>query len=275
MLTEDACQEENPSRQLSFFRLFSRLGVCLFFLWYDVYFCCSETALFNVLKGLGEYENVNSRRKRASPANSRTKSVQTESRVKLLIKEGLQVLQNQFCAKDEKLCRSGPKGNAGRRGRPGFRGRPGPPGKPGPEGPPGKHGPVGPPGPVGIKGDLGVPGVPGPMGPRGPPGQKGTKGEPGQSITAPSLLQNPVETTVNQSQTAILKCSADGNPTPQITWSKMNSRLPVGRHKVESSGALILKDVRPEDDGVYSCEAHNLLGSVNASAKLTVQCKST
>ena len=53
----------------------------------------------------------------------------------------------------------------------------------------------------------------------------------------------------------------------------MNSRLPVGRHKVESSGALILKDVRPGDQGVYSCEAKNLLGSVNASAKLTVQCK--
>ena len=87
------------------------------------------------------------------------------------------------------------------------------------------------------------------MGPRGPPGQKGTKGEPGQSITATSLLQSPVETTVNQSQTAILKCSTDGNPTPQITWSKMNSRLPVRRHKVESSGALILKNVRPEDEG--------------------------
>ena len=126
---------------------------------------------------------------------------------------------------------------------------------------------------MGIKGDLGIPGVPGPMGPKGPPGQKGTKGEPGQSITAPSLLQSPVETTVNQSQRAILKCSTDGNPTPQITWSKMNSRLPVGRHKVESSGTLILNDVRPQDEGLYSCEAKNLLGNVNASAKLTVQCK--
>ena len=42
---------------------------------------------------------------------------------------------------------------------------------------------------------------------------------------------------------------------------------------VESSGALIVKDVRPGDDGVYSCRAENLLGSVNATAKLTVQCK--
>ena len=133
----------------------------------------------------------------------------------------------------------------------------------------------GPTGRLGIKGDRGIPGVPGPMGPRGPPGQKGTKGEPGQSITAPSLLQSPVKTTVNQSQTAILKCSADGYPTPQVTWSKLNSQLPVGRHVVESSGALILKDVRPGDEGVYSCKAKNLLGSVNASAKLTVQCKHT
>ena len=103
------------------------------------------------MKGLGRYENVNSRQKRASPDNSQPTSVQTASQVRLLIKEELRVLQNQFCAKDEKLCRSGPRGKTGRRGRPGSQGRPGPPGKPGPEGPLGKHGPVGPSGPIGIQ----------------------------------------------------------------------------------------------------------------------------
>ena len=102
---------------------------------------------------------------------------------------------------------------------------------------------------------------------------KGAKGEPGQSISAPSLLQPPVRTTVNESQTAILKCTADGNPPTQVTWSKLNSSLPVGRHVLESSGALIMNNVRPEDDGVYSCRAKNLLGSMNATTKLTVQCK--
>ena len=68
---------------------------------------------------------------------------------------------------------------------------------------------------MGIKGDLGVPGDPDPAGPRGPPGIKGAKGEPGQSISAPSLLQRPVEKTVNESQTAILKCTAHGNPPPR------------------------------------------------------------
>ena len=126
---------------------------------------------------------------------------------------------------------------------------------------------------MGIKGDVGVPGDPGPVGPRGPPGMKGEKGEPGQSISAPSLLQRPVEMTVNESQTAILKCTVDGNPSPKVTWSRLNLSLPVGRHVVESTGALTVKEVKPEDEGVYSCRAENLLGQVNASAKLTVQCK--
>ncbi len=118
-----------------------------------------------------------------------------------------------------------------------------------------------------------MPGDPGPVGPRGPPGLKGVKGEPGQSISAPSLLQRPVGMSVNESQTAILKCTADGNPSPKVTWSRLNSSLSVDRHVIESSGALIVKDVRPGDDGVYSCKAENLLGQVNASATLTVQCK--
>ena len=125
---------------------------------------------------------------------------------------------------------------------------------------------------MGLKGDLGVPGDPGPAGPRGLPGQKGVKGEPGKSIAAPSLLQRPVETTVNESQTAILKCVADSNPTPQITWSKLNSSLPAGRYAVSSS-ALIVKEIRSEDDGVYRCRAENLLGSINATAKLRGQSK--
>ena len=210
----------------------------------------------------GDQENI-SRLKRSSPTNSQQKSVQTAADVKLLIKEEFRLLQKQVCAKDETLCRGSP----GRRGRPGTRGRPGP------EGPPEKHGPIGPPGAMTVKGDLGLLGKPGPAGPVGPPGEKGVKGGPGKSTSAPSLLQPPVKTTVNESQTAIFKCTADSNPPAHVTWSKQNSSLPVGRYVVESSGALIVNDVRPGDEGFYSCRADNLLGSVNATAKLTVQCE--
>ena len=161
-------------------------------------------------------------------------------------------------------------GIKGDRGLPGLPGPPGPRGPPGPPGPPGKHAPVGPQGPIGKEGARGMQGPAGPPGPRGPPGKKGA---PGQSISAPSLLQPPVETTINASLTAILKCTAAGNPPPKVTWFKVNSTLPVGRHVVESSGALILQDIRPEDEGQYTCKAENVMGTINASARLTVQCK--
>ena len=188
-------------------------------------------------------------------------SHQTASYVNLLIKQELGFLQNQFCAKNETLCRPGPKGTRGR------------PGKTGPTGSPGKHGPLGPEGPQGIKGDPGLSGNPGPPGPRGPQGMKGVKGEPAQPLSAPSLVQPLSAMTVNESQTAILKCTVEGNPSPQVSWSKVKGSLPVGRHVVASSGSLVLNDVRSDDDGVYTCRAENLLGSFNASAKLTVQCK--
>ena len=201
---------------------------------------------------LGLQHSLSREKRNISPGHNLTLSA---SEVQVLIKQELGVLQNQVCAKDHTLCRPGPKGNTGRRGRPGTRGKPGPPGILGPNGPPGKHGPIGRQGPMGIKGDVGISGKPGPMGPRGHPGLKGDKGDPGESISAPSLLQGPIGMTVNESQTAIFKCTADGNPRPKVTWSKLNSSLPVGRHVVESSGALIVKDVRPGDDGVYGCEA--------------------
>ena len=179
-------------------------------------------------------------------------------------------MQNQFFAKDRTLGRPGPKGNRGRRGKAGTRGKPGPPGKPGPNGPPG---PIGAQGPKGTKGDIGKPGSLGSVGLTGPSGVKGAKGEPGQSLSAPSLLERPVGMTVNESQTAMLKCTADGNPKPKVTWSKLNSTLPFGRHVVESRGQLIVRDLKRGDEGVYSCRAESFLGQVNASAKLSVHCK--
>jgi len=127
---------------------------------------------------------------------------------------------------------------------------------------------------MGMKGDPGVPGDVGPPGPRGPQGVKGDKGEQGKSLSAPRLIEAPVGVTVIEGQTAVLKCMADGYPSPKLTWSKINSSLPVGRHVIAPSTALIIKNVKSEDAGDYSCSAQNLLGSTNASAPLKVQCES-
>ena len=143
-------------------------------------------------------------------------------------------------------------------------------GRPGPRGSPGKHGPPGPPGPQGSKGSQGPQGVQGPPGPQGP---QGPKGDPGKSISAPSIVAPPMCMVVNESGTASFQCEAVGNPEPKVTWLKQNSSLSPDKRVVPSRGGLMITNVTLQDDGMYTCEAENILGKASASASLTVQCE--
>ena len=150
----------------------------------------------------------------------------------------------------------GDKGDDGRRGRKGAQGVMGPPGRSG------KQGIIGPPGTrgeKGIKGDIGVPGIP------------GIKGEPGESISVPKVTISPSQLTVNESNTAALFCSASGNPTVQISWTKVNGSLPGNRTTLKADGLMQIADVRLEDAGKYKCVARNILGKDEKTASLIVQ----
>lgn len=41
----------------------------------------------------------------------------------------------------------------------------------------------------------------------------------------------------------------------------------------EDDKSLIIKNVVPDDDGIYICEAHNGVGQISAKAQLVVNCK--
>jgi len=54
--------------------------------------------------------------------------------------------------------------------------------------------------------------------------------------------------------TLTLNCSATGDPRPIISWKRQGAALPVGRsHRVND--ALILRDFRVGDAGIYICVA--------------------
>ena len=75
---------------------------------------------------------------------------------------------------------------------------------------------------------------------------------------------------INESQSAILNCSASGYPPPVVAWSKVNGSLPKERFLVDSSGKLELKNATVHDSGTYQCKASNILGSEEDKSEIEV-----
>jgi len=121
-------------------------------------------------------------------------------------------------------------------------------------------------GPAGLKGETGPKGERGGMGPAGMPG---TKGEPGESISVPDVEVSPVTRTVNESGSAYFQCSASGNPTPTIVWSKLENGTEVTLQG-SSGERLHLKNVSANDAGIYKCAATNILGQARRETRLVV-----
>ena len=76
---------------------------------------------------------------------------------------------------------------------------------------------------------------------------------------------------VSETGIASLQCEVKGNPIPQITWLKENSRLLTDKRIVQTRGGLMIRDATSQDGGVYTCKARNILGVVTSTATLTVQ----
>lgn len=100
-------------------------------------------------------------------------------------------------------------------------------------------------------------------------------------------MLRPEDTTVVSSDGsgARLECAALGDPQPAIRWthndkdvkelaSTFSSNVKVlsgGRSGISST--LEIVDLNPDDQGEYVCEASNTVGSVKASARVSIECK--
>uniref|UniRef100_A0A6Q2WWA3 DS cell adhesion molecule like 1 n=1 Tax=Esox lucius TaxID=8010 RepID=A0A6Q2WWA3_ESOLU len=73
-----------------------------------------------------------------------------------------------------------------------------------------------------------------------------------------------------------LPCSSVGEPTPTIKWTKDSEEtaIPVtvdGQRQILSNGTLVLRSVKAEDSGYYTCTATNTLGFDTIIVNLLVQ----
>ena len=82
-------------------------------------------------------------------------------------------------------------------------------------------------------------------------------------MTAPSTK------TVIEGNSAVLFCNATGSPQSNVTWTKTGSNVTLS-----TSEMLRLVNLTRVDNGAeYKCKFMNNLGSVEASAVVTVHCK--
>ena len=72
-----------------------------------------------------------------------------------------------------------------------------------------------------------------------------------------------------EKQNVTMACTATGQPSPRITWSKAVGSLPGGRIKMQD-GTMKIYSVTKKDGGTYICKAKNILGSSIATAQLIV-----
>ena len=94
------------------------------------------------------------------------------------------------------------------------------------------------------------------------------------------------EVFVPEYDNVIINCSATGYPPPSLQWTRNGMELTDERFttndtpcssdclvdaKVTSS--LMITNASRSDIDMYICTAMNILGEVNASLQLTVQCK--
>ncbi|KAK9962883.1 hypothetical protein ABG768_006122 [Culter alburnus] len=95
---------------------------------------------------------------------------------------------------------------------------------------------------------------------------------PVKALEAPRYRQNPINQTVNVSESLQMECDVEGTPSPQLSWFKDNQPL----HQIsgillqDSNRTLSIQRVREEDAGLYTCKACNQRGCILSSAVVSV-----
>ena len=77
---------------------------------------------------------------------------------------------------------------------------------------------------------------------------------------------------VMSGETAVLNCSASGNPPPTVHWMFRGSNITSDAVKyIVTNGVLTILNIELNDTGDYHCTASNVYRSVSGTIELKVQ----
>lgn len=91
----------------------------------------------------------------------------------------------------------------------------------------------------------------------------------------PYIVEGPEDATALAGSSVVFSCRVEGDPPPDVMWRRTagGGPMPLARVHTLEDKSLKLESVSPEDEGEYSCLADNGVGTVTASATLTVHCQ--
>ncbi|XP_022256084.1 roundabout homolog 1-like [Limulus polyphemus] len=91
----------------------------------------------------------------------------------------------------------------------------------------------------------------------------------------PYFIREPQDISTLTDKNVEFECKVGGDPRPNVTWRRKDGNMPNGRAEMREDKSLRIKHVFPTDEGTYMCEAENPVGSISASATLTVHSRPT
>lgn len=89
------------------------------------------------------------------------------------------------------------------------------------------------------------------------------------------MIKGPHDQSVIEGSSVMFECNVGGDPMPDILWrrSAAGGNMPLDRVHIREDRSLVLENVNVNDEGEYSCEAENVVGSTSAVGSLFVHCK--
>ncbi|XP_046397627.1 basement membrane-specific heparan sulfate proteoglycan core protein-like isoform X3 [Ischnura elegans] len=75
---------------------------------------------------------------------------------------------------------------------------------------------------------------------------------------------------VKPGQRVRMECTADGDPTPTVSWNRLQSGYPYSPGETKESAVFEITQASPSDSGTYTCEARNVLGTTQERVQLIV-----
>ncbi|XP_064085211.1 roundabout homolog 2-like [Macrobrachium nipponense] len=89
-------------------------------------------------------------------------------------------------------------------------------------------------------------------------------------IVAPFWVKAPRDVVGVAGGEAELSCRVGGDPPPAVTWRRVGGHIPVARMRMVMDRGLRVSHLRPQDAGVYVCNAANRAATISANASLTI-----